>query len=259
MRPISLFSFFTVLAGYLISSHSWHIPPLVLMEALVLMLITSFGMAWNNFQDRQMDLKKGRSFAYNNPGKSLALTLVLLVISVTVLPQFTGKNFNLACTIMAVILFWYSYISRIILVDNLIVAAFSAWLIIVTTDNIFQLSSIQISLTLIIFLLILGREILKDVEDVKIDRGYRNSIPIMFGKANAINIISLSWFLCSVVVIYIWFLSQLSAWRFFVASSALALFISLIIIRKDSGSYKTTKGYIYLAMVLMLVGTIFLV
>lgn len=158
-------------AGFTIS----HQPTNWLLVALVF-CITGMTMLQNDYFDRDHDLKKGKDFVFNNHiAVRNALCIIwslLILISILFLFQSFGQGLILLFCIFVGI--FYSFSRKVLFLPALLVGITSssptlfAFVITKSVDCIL--------LFLSVFLVILGREIIKDVEDESIDEGYKKTI-----------------------------------------------------------------------------------
>lgn len=153
---------------------------------IVVFWITGMTMLQNDYFDRAHDLKKGKNFVFNNHvavRNTLGIVWsVLILISIVFLFQSFGQGLILLFCIFVGI--FYSFSRKVLLLPALLVSITSS------SPTLFAFVSTKspdcILLFLSVFLVILGREIIKDVEDESIDAGYKKTIlteKIMTAKA----------------------------------------------------------------------------
>jgi 4-hydroxybenzoate polyprenyltransferase len=170
--------------SFSITNTPLHTPSLV-----ALFFITASTMLQNGWRDRYHDIKKGKTVSKEIPYFFvlwlcffwvLSLLLVLAVYSVS-------KDTGIFMGLMIVIGLVYSEVRSIPLASiSLVVLTVSSVTLLPFTFGASFLSTLPLFLT--VFLLMLGRENLHDIADVKVDTGYKKSIPIIFGEQTARNI-----------------------------------------------------------------------
>ncbi|OGI25232.1 MAG: hypothetical protein A3E38_01975 [Candidatus Moranbacteria bacterium RIFCSPHIGHO2_12_FULL_54_9] len=154
-----------------------------LFTGVVFGLLTMSIMTFNDYVDRKHDVKKGKTFARDHHDAVLKFwyqeALVLL-----------GLLAGLACIVPHVALFclviWfvgllYSFIPHWFLLQNILVAVCSGSpaLCGMISAGVWDYKSLA---TFMLFTcLILFNEINKDIEDHKIDRGYKSTVPVKLG------------------------------------------------------------------------------
>lgn len=154
-------------------------------------LLASSCMAQNDWRDRKHDRLKGKTFASNNGSRFLLFVVslwLLTCLSAIFLCVFKSESTWLAmlgifCGLI------YSETKRMLIVPALTVAFTSG--IPVLLAGAFPYPPILMFLFLSTVLLILGREILKDVDDAKYDAGYKWTLPIFLGCGKAKMILAL--------------------------------------------------------------------
>ncbi|MCX6753384.1 MAG: UbiA family prenyltransferase [Candidatus Nomurabacteria bacterium] len=145
----------------------------------IVFCIACLTMIQNDYHDRDNDKRKGKYFAFNHAKELqgalyLLWEIVVLVIvicykySVINIPQFV---LLIICISVGV---FYSYSRKLVFIPSMITALISASpLLFVSMEEYY---SISIMLFLIVFLLILGREVIKDYEDRNNDLNYKQTI-----------------------------------------------------------------------------------
>lgn len=140
---------------------------------ILIFFITALTMLQNDYFDRDHDQKKGKDFASKNK-KFLLVFLVVcwLVVVITSFLFFENKLLWLLIIIGIGIL--YSFSRFIVLLPLVTVAITSASPIVLS--KIPDLSTQHLLLFISIIFAILGREILKDIEDREVDVGYKETL-----------------------------------------------------------------------------------
>ncbi len=175
---------FAAVVGYRVAGgHSLH-------EALILflsaMMIGSFGNAINDYLDREIDLinKPWRPIPSGRISAREALigSIAMLVLGLTLSSMLPLTCFVIAC-IAAVILFLYSWkLKKLGFLGNLTVATLSSLCIVYGGLAASAKTARYLLPAVYAFLVILGREILKGIEDVVGDRMHGvNTIAVKYG------------------------------------------------------------------------------
>lgn len=148
--------------------------------ALEAFLVATFAMLHNDYVDRVNDLKKGRQLAFQHP-KQFRIVLIVGWIIIWAIALIPLSSYKFIIPII-VISMMYSYTRKIPYLPNLLVAFASAspliWAnsvsipIISATPNSFMF--------LAVLSCILGREIVKDIEDAEVDVGWKYT-PVSLG------------------------------------------------------------------------------
>jgi geranylgeranylglycerol-phosphate geranylgeranyltransferase len=109
------------------------------------------------------------------------------------------------------------------------------------------------------FLATLGREIVKDIEDVEGDKGSRLTLPIRIGKRNAGVAASVSFVAAVALSPVPYLLDLLSAWYVpaVVVSDAIFIYCALIQFRNPRMGQKVAKLAMFVALVAFLLGGVF--
>lgn len=150
---------------------------LLVLEAF---LVATFAMLHNDYVDRVNDLKKGRRLAFEHPNQFRIVLIVgwVIIWAIALIP-LAAYTFIIPIIVISMV---YSYTRKIPYLPNLLVAFASAspliWAngvsipIISATPNSFMF--------LAILSCILGREIIKDIEDAEVDVGWKRT-PVSLG------------------------------------------------------------------------------
>ncbi|MFH1088545.1 MAG: UbiA family prenyltransferase [Patescibacteria group bacterium] len=177
LRPVACGSAaLMVILSYYISGQ-----PIDWLLVVTTYTIATTAMVLNNYHDRYIDIEKGilgihsqRAFrAYASAWSILSLTICIFI-------GFTRTpGQSLVAWSMLFLSLTYDYIRPIYTLNNLYVAiATSLPLLFPSTYNSYWLAST-------IFCLIFGREIIKDILDVKHDLPYKLTLPIRIGNREA--------------------------------------------------------------------------
>ncbi len=143
-------------------------------------------MLQNDWRDRVNDTRKGKRLAFDHPEAFLGLLLVFWSVSVGLILSVAHQSFEAAWLLSAMALagIVYSETRQIPLVPVVIVSLTSA------SSTLLPVASDAHSeppwlLFLSAALVIFAREIINDLEDTAVDRGYKWTIPLAIGEKRA--------------------------------------------------------------------------
>lgn len=140
--------------------------------------ICSATMAWNDYRDRENDRKKGKVFASNNPQPFLVFCLMLwtMACSISIYATYLYSFANTQLLWLGIFIgVTYSETRKLFLLPAVLVALATALPSMLAYKAEYQNGVLLLSFA--IFLFIFARENIKDIEDKKIDTGYKNTLP----------------------------------------------------------------------------------
>lgn len=154
-----------------------------LTVALCFALISASIQVFNDYQDRNHDIKKGKTFAHHN--SALLFDFWLLISSFAVIPIIViseiSANVAILCAIVWGLGILYSFLQKFFIAQNIIVAL-CASLPALCGNAFYGRQDIEYRSPLV-FLLLLAivfvREVVKDIQDRKVDKGYKNTLPVL--------------------------------------------------------------------------------
>lgn len=156
------------------------------LAVVTVFFIASATMLQNDWRDRRHDFWKGKTLATNNPQTFLTVLAAFWGISaglISIAAAGSG-SLGIALAAMAIIGLTYSETRRIPMVPVLLVSLTSAspsLLPATTSANVGTVWPFFASLFLILF----GREVTKDLDDARLDAGYKWTIPVVWGSQPA--------------------------------------------------------------------------
>ena len=142
--------------------------------------ITSMAMVANDYQDREIDVAKGRPLAARYPVwfRYYALAFILISLGLSVMVWCHNSNFGMLCIGMWFTSIAYNKVQYNPVAKNIIVS-FSVGATVLfpllAGSAVFELWFIS----LVIVLIITVREYMKDVEDLDVDRGKKRTLALV--------------------------------------------------------------------------------
>ncbi len=152
---------------------------------LVPFFVCAGGMAVNDYYDRELDVVKGRPVATGEISPRDALTVASLsyALGIFLSALLSPAHLFLAALISLVTYVYSRYTRNRKYLGNFLVAAGPALSFIFGALG--GESSLVILLSVAAFLASMAREIVKDLEDLPVDLGYKNTLPMVIGKKKA--------------------------------------------------------------------------
>lgn len=149
---------------------------------VAVVVIACATMVHNDWRDRFHDVKKGKCLAVKNPKKYLAFDVAMWIIAVGLSIVVTTQNFRLS------LLLWLATLSGLLYSETRRIPMVPIFLVSVTSASatLFPVSVFGSSLKpwlffFAILMTIFGREIIKDLQDVNVDSGYKWTLPLKLG------------------------------------------------------------------------------
>ncbi|MBT4315335.1 MAG: UbiA family prenyltransferase [Candidatus Magasanikbacteria bacterium] len=183
----TLFTFLFTLGGFVMYEEiqvDWGI---ALLAALSCSLLHMSIMTFNDWYDRSHDLQKGKRLAFDYPKAFWGYWVKLTVVTLVLIGALMFYDLYLGVLCLAVLLtgLIYSYLENIIVLNNLIVAVCGASPVLCGSVYL-RTSDHRVWIWYrVFFLIVLWREIVKDIDDVKVDRGYKHTLAVALGVENA--------------------------------------------------------------------------
>jgi len=211
---------------------------------IVVFFMVSGAMALNDYFDIEVDkiahphrpipsgrlsLKEGLQFAYISFFIASFLSIFINIFS-----------FGIVIFSIGLLVLYEKYFKNIGLAGNIVTAFISSIALIFGGAAVGQAHNVLI-LAVMTFLIMLGREILKDVEDIEGDILTRMTLPMKIGRKNALYVgcFAIISTIALVPLPYLW--NILSVWYIVIIISASMLFIySIILVLKDIKNIGTT-------------------
>ena len=163
------------------------------VAGLVVALLTSGIMIWNDYFDRYHDISKDRTLAVRQPRKFLGYVIVvwLLTLAGITWVWHSNEQAGIVLAAMAINGFFYGWFRVVPLLSGLSVAFSFAGLVLIAGAYAPDVSSFDIGvLFFCILMMAFGRENTADLEDLEIDQRYKATLSVTFGRSVAIQVIS---------------------------------------------------------------------
>lgn len=239
-----------VIMGGLLAIISFRISEWNIIGFLVAVFIIAAAlatMAHNDWKDRFHDAKKGKNFALNNSNVLLRVVIFLWVIALFLLITLwiVNVSFGLLSILIIVSGLIYSEIRQIPLLPTILVAVTSASPVLYSIIISPSRSSYHLFVAIIFFML--GREILKDLDDQHIDVGYKWTLPVKIGARKSKLVAGMLIFFALVVGVYT------SIKIYFVAPLMLISIVCLVTDKNHKFAKKTVDCAMALILLILLV------
>jgi len=215
----------------------------VFLPIIFTILLAGTCMVQNDWRDRKHDALKGKCFASKNEIPFLAFLLVLWSVTIVLAFVLMREQAEFGWLAMAGIFsgLVYSETRKIPLAPALLVGLTSA------SPTLFPATIAYSPIVLLLFLsttlLIFGREIIKDLDDLDYDKGYKWTLPIYVGSIRAKAIAGVFVLLASVLSVTLSLNTILGA---------IPIIVSVVYLLTDS-DHKAAKKLIDIGVLLTLV------
>lgn len=176
-----IFASLLVIAGFVLAKAD-----VLWVVVIAVFFITSVTMLQNDYRDRFHDVQKGKVLAYKNQKTFLGLLGIFWItsISLIIFVAINNPKFGIVLTAFAIIGATYSEIRMIPFIPITVVSLTSASLVIIPFVNDSNPKKLWLLFLSVLFV-IFAREIMKDLDDKEIDKGYKWTIPLKFGERNS--------------------------------------------------------------------------
>ena len=154
-----------------------------LTVALCFGVISASIQVFNDYQDRNHDIKKGKTFAYQNA--VLLFDFWLLISSLGIIPMMAISEISVRVAILCAAIWGlgilYSFLQKFFIGQNTIVAL-CASLPALCGNTFYGRPDIgyRSSFVFLLFLaIVFVREVVKDIQDRRVDKGYKHTLPVL--------------------------------------------------------------------------------
>ena len=256
LRPINcLIASLGVFIGFALSTGNIAINFPLLLAMLAVFLICGAGQAINDFFDLEIDKQSTKkrilTQGFIQPKTAYNYSIALFIIGILI-SLFLGKTQFIIGAIFSLLLFVYSWqLKKWKFFGNIVIALSTAFTIIFgasLTGN-YQL---PIILAFGAFFANLSRELIKDIEDLKIDKDFKNTLALMI-PINGVKTLAGLFALAAVIVVFIPYYLRIFSnifYLFFLLLTVLAIIYAF----KElfSNNYRKSHNYMKYAMFLVL-------
>ena len=181
-RPlVSLYVFLlTILSFSLYGNMPW---VLATVTALCLGIVSASIQVFNDYRDRKHDTMKGKNFASQNA--TPLFDFWLLISSLAIVPLIHILEINSKLGIFCIIIWGlgilYSFLQKLFIVQNIIVALCASLPAFCGHMHYGEpnFKDRSFFLFILLFAIIFVREVIKDIQDRKVDGGYKHTLPVM--------------------------------------------------------------------------------
>tara|TARA_B100000029_G_scaffold516289_1_gene628428 strand:+ start:994 stop:1824 length:831 start_codon:yes stop_codon:yes gene_type:complete len=258
LRPSNLFitAICILLSGSIFNQLTVSILPIM----MVILLLGGFSNIINDLFDYKIDQENNirRPIASNQISFRFAFIFACLLLLIAILIIFY-YNFNeltkslILFINLPLIILYTPIFKKIPLIGNLVIAFILGMVFVVTTAYLNENILVILPPSILAFLLMLIREIVKDIADISGDTKFNiNTLPVRFGINIAFNVIICIFVILLLISIYFFNLYNL---QYFISLLILVIF-PLIYYLYQFSKNKTSTYCIYLSKVLKLI-TIF--
>jgi geranylgeranylglycerol-phosphate geranylgeranyltransferase len=251
MAAIAAFIGYSIALGFISFSF-----PLLIGMAIVF-LVCGAGQAINDYFDRDVDKKlhpdKPLPSGQISPKNALLFSLVLFLIAILLATQLPFISLVIAIVFSFLQILYSAFIQKFKVIGNGVVALGTAFTLIFGASIVGNLG-VVILLALSAFFSNLGREIIKDVEDQKSDRGTKTTLPMLVSE-KAVQAIVLLAYLAGIVLVYLPYYFKVfgnTAFILVVTAANIVFLYSFLQLHKKQ--YKKAQHLSKVAMLLALLG-----
>ncbi|MBI2096695.1 MAG: UbiA family prenyltransferase [Candidatus Sungbacteria bacterium] len=150
------------------------------------LLIACATMLQNDWRDRSHDIRKGKTLAIRHPQSFLTLVVATWGISVVLSATVAMESWQIGSLLFGAILIGLVHpetrmIPMVPILLAAVVSASPALMAILAGAESWKLWLVFLSSAFVVF----GREIIKDLDDLRIDGGYKWTIPLVMGERRA--------------------------------------------------------------------------
>ncbi|MEW6295694.1 MAG: UbiA family prenyltransferase [Candidatus Diapherotrites archaeon] len=184
IRPFNcLIAAFGAFLGFSLSMNSFYFDLPLLYSMLAVFFVCAGGQAINDFFDVEIDriIKRHRPLPRKAVGyfNSLVYSIALFLVGIGFSYFIGSLHFWLAVFFALLLIFYSAFLGRFKFIGNYVIA-FSVAFTIIYGGLLGESLCLPVILAISAFLANLGREITKDLEDLKGDRGLKTSLGSFF-------------------------------------------------------------------------------
>jgi len=207
LRPVNcLMAALGTFIGYSIASGLLECQPGIAIAMLVAFLVCGGGMVINDYFDLAIDKKqhpkKALASGRITPGTAMlyaaALFLAGNLLAFFFLPTITS---TIAVAFTILLIAYSRFLGKAKYLGNWVVASGTAFTLIFGA-SLFGNYAIVAWLALAALFANLAREVIKDIEDLKTDKGFKKSLPMLLGKKKTIWF-AFAYYLIAILAVYV--------------------------------------------------------
>jgi len=202
-RPdTALYAGVAVLAGFKMAAGiNWS----AIVVALTFSLVTASIMVFNDIVERKHDRVKNKNFCHEYTWSVIsvfALSCIIISTLLLIIAYIDSAVSLLVASIWIIgLLYSFRFVRKLYLVQNVIVAICSASPILCGAIYTKSITSSVLLVFCSLTVLVLIREFLKDVEDVKSDSGYKETLPTRKGATTTVSVILVLVFVATALLV----------------------------------------------------------
>jgi len=234
----------------------------LLLSMLVVVTFTAGGNSMNDYFDREVDklahpsrpIPSGRV----TPGAARLLAIILFAASLALSPLINPWSVVIVVTSVVVIVSYEWFLKAEGLAGNLSISWLTGALFLFGGAAVDRLELAWI-LAALAFLATLGREIVKDIQDIEGDKGARRTLPMRIGTRNA-GVLGSIAFIAAVGLSPMPYLLDLLAWVYVpvvIVADAIFIYCASIHFKSPEKGQKVAKLAMLIALVAFLLGGVF--
>jgi len=215
IRPLNcIMAAIAVFIGYAISIGNIAFNPPLLFAMLAGFFVCAGGQVVNDFFDVETD-KKIRPQKIL-PSKKISIkaalfySILLFMAGLIFASLINDFAFIIAAAFTTILILYSAFMKNKKILGNIVVALGTAFTLIFGA-SIVQNYVIIIFLATSAFFANFGREIIKDVEDIKADEGFKKSLPMILSQKKINLLVLLFYYEAIIIAFYVWFAGLISS------------------------------------------------
>jgi geranylgeranylglycerol-phosphate geranylgeranyltransferase len=230
----------------------------VVLAAISVFLICGAGQAINDVYDAEIDAKvsKKKPIPSKRVSKNNAMyySIALFIIGVLVAAGINTTAFLIALVFAFILMIYASNLYKIKYIGNVVVALGTAFTFIMGAASAGQITLLVIVFAMVAFFANMAREVTKDLEDTKKDKGFKKTLP-MISKRLAKDFVILYYWLSIWFAIAALYVFQLSIGYLIIILVTIYVFIKATM-KLIKGDYTKSQNNSKLGMMISLLAYI---
>lgn len=235
------------IVGMIESRHAWPNGSHDALAILGVIFIAAGTFAYNGYEDREIDARKGEAFAKQHPLRSLTVALTTFAIGVLLSVLVDLATFLALSAFTLAALAYSRFGVKLLAVKNLTAAFLSAILIVLGGISAGAVTARHWVSFAMAFFGVTAMEIINDVEDREADRGFRITLSMMLPPSvikgiTLLLVVGALFFGLQLAIASVWF-------AIFYAISAATFLASVFALPDDrSSSVRLPKRFLYFGL-----------